>query len=36
MKAGMLLRKEKGGSEVTLHWKGPERGPTWCLRSIGV
>jgi hypothetical protein len=25
-----------GGSEVTLHWKGPERDPTCCLRPIGI
>jgi hypothetical protein len=25
-----------GGGEVTLHWKGPERGPTCCLRSNGI
>jgi hypothetical protein len=24
------------GSEVTLHWKGPEKDPTCCLRPIGT
>jgi hypothetical protein len=24
------------GSEVTLHWKGPEKDPTYCLRSIDI
>jgi hypothetical protein len=25
-----------GRSEVALHWKGPEKDPICCLRSIGI